>query len=59
MVRNIRLTRRRCNSLRDVASRTILRPHEELAEAVRRMGEAAHDADGFTHFLQSGVGLTL
>ena len=32
---------------------------EELAEAVRRMGEAAHDADGFAHFLQSGVGITL
>jgi len=32
---------------------------EELAEAVRRIGEAAHDADGFADFLHSGVELTL
>jgi aspartate/methionine/tyrosine aminotransferase len=32
---------------------------EELAEAVTRIGEAAHDADGFASFLHSGVGLTL
>jgi aspartate aminotransferase len=32
---------------------------EELAEAVRRIGEAAHDADGFADFLHSGVGITL
>jgi aspartate/methionine/tyrosine aminotransferase len=32
---------------------------EELSEAVRRIGEAAHDPDGFADFLHSGVRLTL
>jgi aspartate/methionine/tyrosine aminotransferase len=32
---------------------------DELAEAVRRIGDAAQDVDGFAHFLHSGVGLTL
>lgn len=32
---------------------------EELAEAVRRMGEAGGDVDGFHSFLDSGVALTL
>ncbi len=32
---------------------------EELAEAVRRIGEAAYDANGFEAFLHSGVRLTL
>ena len=32
---------------------------EELAEAVRRIGEAAHDVAGFEAFLHSGVRLTL
>lgn len=31
----------------------------ELAEAVRRIGEASHDVSGFEDFLHSGVGLTL
>lgn len=31
----------------------------ELAEAVRRIGEAVHDTKGFEAFLHSGVGLTL
>lgn len=31
----------------------------ELAEAVRRLGEASHDVSGFEDFLHSGVGLTL
>lgn len=32
---------------------------EELAEAVTRIGDAAHDVDGFQAFLGSGVRLTL
>jgi aspartate aminotransferase len=38
---------------------SIANADEELAEAVRRIGEAAWDADGFEAFLQSGVRLTL
>ena len=38
---------------------SIANADDELAEAVRRIGEAAHDADGFRAFLQSGVALTL
>lgn len=31
----------------------------ELSEAVARIGDAAHDAEGFASFLHSGVGLSL
>ena len=32
---------------------------DELASAVQRIGEAAHDAEGFARFMHSGVGLTI
>lgn len=38
---------------------SIANADDELAEAVRRIGDAASDADGFEAFLQSGVRLTL
>jgi aspartate/methionine/tyrosine aminotransferase len=38
---------------------SIANADEELAEAVRRIGRAATDADGFQDFLHSGVRLTL
>jgi len=38
---------------------SIANSEEELAEAVRRMSDAAHDADGFQEFVASGERLTL
>jgi aspartate aminotransferase len=38
---------------------SIANSDDELVEAVRRMGEAAHDADGFQEFVACGVQLTL
>jgi aspartate aminotransferase len=38
---------------------SIANADDELSEAVRRIGEAASDADGFQAFLRSGVRLTL
>ena len=38
---------------------SIANADEELAEAVRRIGEASRDADGFHNFLHSGARLTL
>lgn len=38
---------------------SIANADEELAEAVRRIGDASVDADGFEAFLQSGIRLTL
>jgi aspartate/methionine/tyrosine aminotransferase len=38
---------------------SIANADDELAEAVRRIGEASRDAEGFQAFLRSGVRLTL
>ena len=32
---------------------------DDLAEAVRRMADAAHDAQGFESFIQASIQLTL